>query len=357
MFSKRLHRCRGFTDIVSGWAASTNDVARVYVDTIRRDHASDAGFIVEKHDRKLRTLASRSRLHALCDIPDDAEIILLYDPLPLHAWTGDYFQRGVLAHPLAAKHPQRTFVYDISDFPIPRARGIYASADAAWYDQTRHRSGPYLHYLLDDRAAVTDSTDPPDLLYSFVGDTTTHPLRAELATLSHRSGLVVNTSRQAPWLGGDRRSYLDGFTATMSRSRFVLCPRGRGVASMRLFETMMLGRVPVIISDWWVPVAGPKWSSFSVRVSEKDVSRIPAILQHLAERAKDMGRNARVAWEQWFGPNVLFDRLINWCIELRDSPCRRCTPNARHALGLALAVLEAVPRTSRLAQTIKRRLI
>ena len=50
----------------------------------------------------------------------------------------------------------------------------------------------------------------------------------------------------------------------------MICPRGWGSSSIRLFEVMEMGRVPVIISDAWVNEA-PKWADFSVRVSEADV--------------------------------------------------------------------------------------
>jgi Exostosin family len=332
-------------------------VALVYVDTIRRPRANNAAAIVEKHDRMFRALAGRSQQHLLCSDPRDAEIILLYDPVPLHAWTGDYLQRDVLAHPLFTQHPERAFVYDISDFPVPRARGIYASPDVTWYDASRHRAGPYLHYLFDELAARVAPTEPPELLYSFVGDLTTHPLRARLAALSHPSGLIANTANRPPWKGGDQRSYVEEYAAVMNRSRFVLCPRGRGVASMRLFETMRLGRAPVIISDWWVPIPGPLWQTFSVPVREMDVSNIPSMLERLTKKAPEMGRRARSAWEHWFAPDVLFDRLINWCFEIRSGPRRRRVCCSHKPFGMALALLEAVPRTNRLAQTIKRRLI
>ena len=42
---------------------------------------------------------------------------------------------------------------------------------------------------------------------------------------------------------------------------------------------MMLGRVPVIVSDQWVPPDGPDWESFSMRVKEREVDTIPAMLE------------------------------------------------------------------------------
>ena len=53
----------------------------------------------------------------------------------------------------------------------------------------------------------------------------------------------------------------------------MLCPRGQGTSSIRLFEAMRMGIAPVIISDKWIGPKGPEWESFAVFVKEKDISR------------------------------------------------------------------------------------
>ena len=64
------------------------------------------------------------------------------------------------------------------------------------------------------------------------------------------------------------------------RTRFVLCPRGQGVSSIRLFEVMKSGRVPVIISDAFVPPAlqgRTGWTDAAIFVREHllDFSSMP----------------------------------------------------------------------------------
>jgi hypothetical protein len=48
----------------------------------------------------------------------------------------------------------------------------------------------------------------------------------------------------------------DAFTAESAESILDRCPAGIGPATYRLFEAMELGRVPVILSDEWVPRKG-----------------------------------------------------------------------------------------------------
>jgi len=111
------------------------------------------------------------------------------------------------------------------------------------------------------------------------------------------------------------RHYVD----VMAKSKFVLCPRGVGTSSWRLFEAMKMGRAPVIISDQWVPPSGPDWSTFSIRVCERDVARIPQILEERAEHAAAMGLAARSQWEQWFSEATCFHSIAGWCGEISAS--------------------------------------
>ena len=85
---------------------------------------------------------------------------------------------------------------------------------------------------------------------------------------------------------------------------------------------MKAGRVPVIISDQWVPPKGPAWETFSIRVKENQVSRIPALLEQCELEAEAMGRGARVIWEEWFSKETVYHRIVEWCLSLKRQPQR-----------------------------------
>ena len=105
----------------------------------------------------------------------------------------------------------------------------------------------------------------------------------------------------------------------MVNSRFTLCPRGAGTSTFRLFETMKAGRVPVILSDDWVPPEGPAWSSFSITVPEHHVNRLPGILEAHEHAADVMGRTARQEWDLWFSETASFTRIVDWCLSIQQS--------------------------------------
>jgi hypothetical protein len=85
----------------------------------------------------------------------------------------------------------------------------------------------------------------------------------------------------------------------------------------------MMGRVPVIVSDQWTPPPGPDWASFSVRVAESEAGEIPAMLEALEGQAPAMGERAREVWDEWFAADVLFHRVVEWCLAIEREASSR----------------------------------
>jgi glycosyltransferase involved in cell wall biosynthesis len=107
------------------------------------------------------------------------------------------------------------------------------------------------------------------------------------------------------------------YIAVLSRSKFVLCPRGEGTSSFRMFEALACGRVPVVLSDGWIGPAGINWSSCSVRIREADVASVAARLEMLEPRWPSMSAAARAVYDEWFAPDVWFHQAIEQCNVLR----------------------------------------
>ena len=108
------------------------------------------------------------------------------------------------------------------------------------------------------------------------------------------------------------------YAEVLARSKFVLCPRGAGTASFRIFETMAAGRVPVVLSDAWVAPQGPDWENCALMVSESQVDDLAQILEKHEARFPTMAQAARREWEQWFAPDVLFHRMTEGMAEIMN---------------------------------------
>ncbi len=100
------------------------------------------------------------------------------------------------------------------------------------------------------------------------------------------------------------------FQKIMSQSVATLCPRGVGVQSIRFFETLCAGRIPLLISDHYVlPLENLiDYSSFTWRVDEGAVGKLPEQVNNFFNRytRNDLiqkAQLAREAWESYLAPS------------------------------------------------------
>lgn len=281
--------------------------------------------------------SDRFGIHELTDSPLDADLIIFVE---VSGNAGYYFEK-VRRHPVYRRFMDKSYLFCSTDRFVPFLPGVYACVERAWNWRAWTRSGHYLGVREEGHLRYRPDAGPPRFLFSFVGSTATHPVRGRLVALRDRDALLIDSGGESrPMMGHDphapvleerQKRYAD----SIRDSAFVLSPRGGGASSFRLFETMMLGRAPVIIADAWVPPDGPDWDSFSVRVREADVDLIPGILHDLAPQADAMGRAARTAWVDWFSETASFHRIVEWCLDLAAwAPARR-TPR-RYAPNLQL---------------------
>jgi Exostosin family len=199
------------------------------------------------------------------------------------------------------------FLFSESDWPFPMLPGAYPSLS---------RAHPWAHgwaFLpranAEGSGAAKSNTDTEQkFLFSFLGRVATHPIRKRVEMLNKASTPCLDIEDGPKYFRSF--DYSKTYVDLMKQSKFVLCPRGFGVSSIRIFEAMSLGRVPVIISGQWQPPPGIRWSECCVVIREDEIARIPAILNELHGNAGSMGRRAREFYEENFAPNVFIDRLL-----------------------------------------------
>lgn len=274
-------------------------------------------------------IAARDRhgVHGVTTDPEAANLILFVDPQLPHRWTMD----AIRAHPFVSKFPTKTFIYDERDLNWCALPGIYPSVLASVYDARRQRAYSYFrNFGTPQSAEALAEAAPPDLLFSFMG-ADNHRVRRQVLELTHPRAYMEDTSRvkiydftgenteeEAKEVAQRRQLFAD----VMGRSKYILCPRGMGASSFRIFETLRAGRVPVIISDEWTEPEGPDWGGCSLRVREADVKKIPALLEAREDRFAQMSQNALQVYAEWFAPDVIFHQIMAKCEELLHREAR-----------------------------------
>jgi hypothetical protein len=272
---------------------------------------------------------------ALTDQAEEADLILFVD-----SYT-DTRYRFILDHPLPARQPHKCFLFSQLDDPIHVLPGIYTNLDRrhhkpGWSSSfcfvDTYKSNPFL-------GKAREVCAQRSLLFSFLGRDS-HRVRKKL--LAHRFDradvLIENTAEYNHWARDERAEQFQRRYAEVSASsKFIICPRGAGVSSIRLFEAMELGCVPVIVSDDWVPPSGPRWDDFSIRVPERNLCRVEAIIVEREANWEAMATLARQEWVQWFQEKNFLKQIVDRVLALQvyDSNLRqRCKVSARRRLQL-----------------------
>lgn len=146
------------------------------------------------------------------------------------------------------------------------------------------------------------SGEKKKILCSFVGSFNTHPIRYLMnSVLGGEKGFHIEetNTREANYAPAYKK-----FLGITSKSYFVLCPRGYGRTSFRLYESMQLGCVPVYISDDpWIPFEKYlNWRRFAVVVHPCEIKEIPGILNSIVKSGEyeNMRKEAIETYEKYF---------------------------------------------------------
>lgn len=144
-----------------------------------------------------------------------------------------------------------------------------------------------------------------DILYSFVGCVSSHPIRKKIMLIDHpKDCFMLSTPKLS--VGPSAKEM---YTSILARSRYSLCPRGWQPNSYRFYESLGSGAIPVLISDEaWLPSlpVGMSWDDCIIRVAEKDIDKIPSIIDSIKiddeERMREYGLKV---YELFSGDNLV----------------------------------------------------
>jgi len=246
--------------------------------------------------------------HRVCSTPEEADLILFVED----AHFDDYLYQQLRRHPLVKQYPSKVFMYNELDKPWCVLPGLYSSMPRRYFQKCRQVAFGFVRTPNDYVKNIYCNNSDRDRrwLFSFVG-ARSHRCRKHIIALNDLTPSVQDTSEFNVWdcTADTKASQGINYASVMSDSDYVLCPRGIGTSSFRLFEAMEAGRAPVIISNQWVEPACVDWD-FAVRIPEHDITSIPEYLRSIADEAYDRGLAARAAWEESFAPERRFDAMI-----------------------------------------------
>lgn len=245
--------------------------------------------------------------HSLCASASEADAIVFIE----NTQFDDILFSTLLQHDLLLEFSDKCFMYNEMDRPWDVLPGLYACMAKSHIQHNRHRAFAYLSTPNQLIRNVFHESYERKWLFSFMG-AMSHHCRRSIMKLQHDGAYLKDTSNFNVWNTGEEEMQQRArhYAQVLGESQFVLCPRGIGSSSIRLYETLEAGRVPVVIADSWVPPSETDWS-FAVQVQERRIAGIPALLESMADESIDRGQAAREAWLASYAPGTLFNTLGN----------------------------------------------
>lgn len=250
----------------------------------------------------------------LVENSDDADIIVLLESCTLKSNQNINDYKKLID--FGYRGGRKLFVINYEDVPPGVFPGLYSSLESSNYDGSLHLSWPHLR-LPNELVEMHENQQEVEntYLFSFSGSCS-HSIRKKLFSMYSGSNgryMVREITRWYNHEPDEKASYVD----EISRSMFVLCPRGIASYSHRIVETMALGRVPVIIADNWVPFSIDH-DNYYVRIKESDVGRIDEILQSHLSSYKPIRESVRFVYNSYFAPGTRYTVALNQLVELSE---------------------------------------
>ena len=160
---------------------------------------------------------------------------------------------------------------------------------------------------------MRDKVEKP--VISFCG-AITHPLRYEcLGNLQQNDNINLSILLRNAFWGGEyhNKQLRDEYVKNMKTSDLVLCCRGAGNFSYRLYECLSLGKIPVIIdSDIVLPCSDKiDWNRFIITTSQNINTDIDMFWKNISSREyQELQRYSREIYERYISPLGFINYII-----------------------------------------------
>ena len=169
----------------------------------------------------------------------------------------------------------------------------------------------YAKVVEDDHEFFKDLEAPRKYLYSFRGGLQSgymSDIRSKIFTMNHPEECYIkntgewhfnqivynNKQNKDGEYNGDEKHFTkeDLYKDLLKNSRYTLCPSGTGPNSIRFWEALGAGSIPIILSDQMTLPDNPLWKESVIRIKEENVENIPQIISEISiETEQKMRKN------------------------------------------------------------------
>ncbi len=257
-------------------------------------------------------LKSNSSVNLNCSM-DEADALIIQEEFSFKNFR---YVRSLKNDPVFRKYANKIFTINTDDCATGLVKGFYTSLPKKRYDPKVHLILPYLwmpnELILNKEQEVT-----PAYLATWRGNSKSNRIRNKIVKLfSNVAAFDIHPTKS--WFNHsveEKQLYKN----SLMNAKFSLCPGGWAPVTFRIYESMAVGRCPVILADQFVPPVGPDWESFSIFVSENKVSQLKEIIQEKEHLYQELGEKAYQAWLTFFSPSNVYSHYSQTLVDLIES--------------------------------------
>jgi hypothetical protein len=248
--------------------------------------------------------------------PERADAIIIQEE---NSFKNFKYLKHLESDDLISTYPEKIFTINTDDCATGLLRGLYTSLPKTRFNPRIFTSVPYMQFPNDLVFVNGYDNVTPTYLASWRGNVKSNKLRARIVTLLEaKKGYCIEKTNS--WLNhnsDEKTNYVN----LIRGAKFSLCPAGWAPVSFRIYESMALGRCPVILADDFVPPKGPDWNEFALIFPEKKLEGLPAFLLRHENQSERLGKNAFEAWKSYFSADVIEEYYAEALVNLiRSAP-------------------------------------
>lgn len=245
--------------------------------------------------------------------PDKADAIIIQEN---NEYKDYQYINDLLANRFVDSYIDKIFTISDDDSATGVFRGLYASIPRKRFDKRFHRAVPYIRFA-NDYVFTNQQKVEPVYLAGWYGNTKSNNIRKQLVA-KWQNDPAIAVKHTHSWYN-HREEEQKAYVTLILNSKFSLCPAGWAPPSPRIYESMALGRCPVIISDNFVKPQGPEWDNFALFYPENCITKIDTFLRMHESQFQQLGEKAKENWERLFAGDLLKYYYANTLIDLIKS--------------------------------------
>lgn len=163
-------------------------------------------------------------------------------------------------------------------------------------------------------------------LYSFRGGSNTYymsDIRKRIFQMEKKSDILIENSEgwhfEKTVYGGEqnkngtyqKREDVGSYNQILLNSRYSLCPSGSGPNSIRFWESLACGSIPVLLSDKLDLPLGVNWDEAIVRVKEENIGNLDLILRNISLEEERKRREKCIEFYKKFSSFIIEEKEEN----------------------------------------------